>query len=83
MYTCAFAETGEARAYIQGIQGHTIHGVSSDPTCTVTVRPGLQRRCSLAPSPPNTELPLNTHTHTHTHTHQWPLLLYNGAFDQI
>ena len=32
---CAFADTGEARTYIQGTQGHTMRGVCSDPTCTV------------------------------------------------
>ena len=39
----SFADEGEARTYTQGIQGHTMRGASSDPTCTV--RPGLQRRC--------------------------------------
>ena len=32
---CSFADTGEARTYIQGTPGHTMRGVCSDPTCTV------------------------------------------------
>ena len=50
MYTRAFADTGEARAYKHGTQGHTMLGVSSDPTCTV--RPALSEGADLHPAPP-------------------------------